>query len=94
MCGIEGIVGLPKGIVFSVNMAKMTKALSHREPDDLGCVLIDEKNAPIEFLNVSDLDLPEHNLSNYGIGFGHTRLVVIAYGKIAQIKNITYRLGQ
>ena len=77
MCGITGIIRLQNGTVFPDNIANMTKALSHRGPDDIGHVLIDGEKAPIEFTGIDDLGLQRNELSSYGIGFGHTRLSVI-----------------
>ena len=70
MCGIAGIISLQNRTVFSDNIANMTEVLGHRGPDDIDHALINGGNAAVEFSNVSDLNVPEHSLSSYGIGFG------------------------
>ena len=79
MCGITGYITNKKDRSISKNIIySMTKILSHRGPDDAGCVLIDpHKKSYSTFCNPDEII----SFSTAKVGLGHRRLSIIDLSK-------------
>lgn len=79
MCGIVGFYSYRGNISLSKEMLNtMTNSMSHRGPDDSGCVLFEKaKKIPSAFKNITD----STKISEGFAGLGHRRLSIIDLSK-------------
>ncbi len=75
MCGIVGFCSYRSDKLISKDMLyTMTNSMSHRGPDDSGCVLLEkENNIFYPFKNMADATKIDSGI----VGLGHRRLSII-----------------
>ncbi len=92
MCGICGIVKTRGEVVDPGLLTRMRETLSHRGPDDYGCVLLAPRQPDgsesrtvsyLEFRDPEDFAAGDMSTNRYSVGLAHRRLSIIDLSEAA-----------